>query len=95
MRITGINYLALGLKGNKQIGGDDASSEKINLNDGLSQKELELVDINKDGTVTIEEFQQKYGSDDKTAKDKFNDYLAIINFITCESNWTLSNTYSI
>lgn len=99
MKITGFNYLALGLKGNKQLGGEDSSSEKIDLNDGLSLKELKLIDVNKDGAITLDEFQKKYGNDNKVAQDKFNDYLTIINYKKDKQtqqydNKTVESTYN-
>ena len=60
--INSLNYLAFGIKGNKQLGSNKVAAEnKLDLTDGLSEDELKLIDKNKDGAISEEEYKQTFG----------------------------------
>ena len=61
--VTSLNYKALGLSGNAQLG-SSTKSDKTDYTDGLSKAELEKMDTNKDGIITEEEFKKAYKGKD-------------------------------
>ncbi len=57
--VSGLNYKALGVSGNNQLGSNTkASGSKTNYSDGLSADELKKIDKNKDGVITEKEFKK-------------------------------------
>lgn len=67
--INSINYLAMNINGNKQLGSSNkATTGKLDLTDGLSEEELKLIDKNKDGSISEEEFKQTFGGKEDTYK---------------------------
>ena len=67
--INAINYLAMNIKGNKQLGSTkEATGTKTDLTDGLSADELKLIDKNKDGSISEKEFKQTFGAQDDSYK---------------------------
>ena len=71
-----INYSALNITGREQLGSDNKGInsddvKKFNLTDGLTQKELEKIDKNKDGAISEEEFKSAFGG---TTADSYKSY---------------------
>ena len=63
------------------MGGKNVQKENdVNLDDGLSEYEMQILDTNKDGLVTEEEFKAVYGNNEKTATT-WNTYLTAFNSI--------------
>ena len=56
--IKALNYQSVGIYGNNQLGSNNkVQNEQTDYSDGLSKKELQQIDKNKDGIITEQEFK--------------------------------------
>ncbi|WP_286008917.1 hypothetical protein, partial [Methanobrevibacter woesei] len=62
--VTSLNYKALGISGNSQLGSDSKSTGKTDFTDGLSASELKQIDKDGDGIITEAEFKKAYKGED-------------------------------
>ena len=73
-----INYAALNIDGREQFGSDKRTTsssdlEDFDYTDGLTKKELEKIDKNKDGAISEEEFKQAFGGNSADAYKQYWD----------------------
>lgn len=87
-----INYAALDLSKKEQFGSDKTVSSNQELKDfdytdGLSKKEFEKIDKNKDGAISEEEFKAAFGGDSAEAyKSYWNSYKSFYNATSKSTN---------
>ena len=75
---SGINYNAINFNNIGQIG--EKNKKKSELENGLTKKECEKIDTNKDGIITEEEFAKAAKKDNISAYSKaWADYLKACN----------------
>ena len=87
-----INYSGLNISGKDQFGSDKKAVntddiKKFDLTDGLTQKELEKIDKNKDGAISEEEFKEAFGgSTADSYKTYWDGYKSFYNTTSKKSN---------
>ena len=87
-----INYSGLNINGRDQFGSDKKAIntddvKKFDLTDGLTQKELEKIDKNKDGAISEEEFKQAFGgSTADSYKTYWDSYKSFYNTTSKKTN---------
>lgn len=91
--VSALNYKALSLSGNAQLGSDTSASSKSDLTDGLSKSELEKIDKDKDGIITEEEFKKAYkGKDAQKYWDTYTSFYKASSKTAANGTTTLTQT---
>ena len=97
MELDAINYLALNLKGNNQLGSKKtAESGQIDYTDGLSAEELKKIDKNGDGAITEAEFKKAFNGSKNEYKKYWDAYKSFYSASTKKkSDGTATSTATV
>ena len=94
MQINYINYATLGMMKRNQVGSSqttitDEEKNEFNYKNGLSVKELAVIDVNSDGAITEEEFKTAFcGSTTDAYKAYWESYSQYYNAKTNQNGIT-------
>ena len=101
MQINYINYATLGMMKRNQVGSSqttitDEEKNEFNYKNGLSVKELAVIDVNSDGAITEEEFKTAFcGSTTDAYKAYWESYSQYYNAKTNQNGITTQEKNSI